>query len=66
MNKQRATWAQKALNTFMADTDQEEVSEAIGDLICDLLHLAAEAGLNPKQVHREAMATYEGEVLDDE
>jgi hypothetical protein len=50
MKARRTAWASAALASFRSITGQhaeEETGEAIGDLICDLLHLAKATGLNP-------------------
>jgi hypothetical protein len=66
MNVKRATWANAALATFCSITGQqaeEETGEAIGDLICDLLHLAKAKGLNPEAVASQGIGHYEYEIL---
>ena len=66
MNAKRAKWADIALTSFRAATGQnaeEEVGEAICDLICDLLHLAKTWGFNPNALLTQAIGHYEHEVL---
>lgn len=43
-NADRANWALAALSGFVADTRVDTAKEAIGDLICDLLHLGRGRG----------------------
>lgn len=71
MNFMRSAWAQTALESFAEETKQdvkikEEKEEAIGDLICDLLHLASHSGMDAGEIHAKSLRTYEGEVVDDE
>ena len=66
MNTKRAAWASAALASFCWMTgqhDEEEMGEAIGDLICDLLHLAKAKNLNPEALVTQAIAHYEHEIL---
>jgi hypothetical protein len=66
MNTKRALWANGALASFRAVTGQtaeEEASEAICDLICDLLHLAKSWGFNPDALVTQGMGHYEHEIL---
>jgi hypothetical protein len=71
MNTKRAAWASAALVSFCAITGQnteEEVEEAMGDLLCDLLHLAQAKGFDPQAMLTRAVGHYEHEILypDDE
>ena len=43
-NAGRANWALSALSGFVAETGVDTAREAIGDLICDLLHLGRGRG----------------------
>lgn len=70
-NFQRAGWARDALATFVEQTDSvagldslgnEDLSDAVADLICDLLHLANQSGLDPKRIIAQAQANYEAEL----
>ena len=66
MNAKRAAWASAALAAFRLITGQhaeEETGEAIGDLICDLLHLAKAKGLNPDALAAQGIGHYEYEIL---
>ena len=44
MNDKRAGWAEEALQSFMAATHQNDKAEALGDLMCNLAHLADRMG----------------------
>lgn len=69
MNHKRAAWARKALDAFAKETGQDlrhEMRESIGDLICDLLHVANQTCGNVEAIHQHALDMYEGEVADDE
>ncbi len=72
MNLQRASWARKALDAFAVETGQrpssndDELGEALGDLMCNLLHLARAKGFDPIAMHERAQRTFEGEEFDDE
>lgn len=66
-NETRAAWAQAALDAFIAVTrteaaDDAEYDEAIGDLMCDLLHLAAKRGQDPVLLLTRAQNNYDAEV----
>ena len=60
-NDDRADWAEKALKAFQAETGAED-EEAIADLVCDLLHLAARRGEDVQTVIFRAQSNYEAEV----
>lgn len=69
MNFKRAAWALEALEEFCVHTGQDlrhEKQEAIGDLICDLLHLANQSSMDAEVVHQHALDMYQGEIHDDE
>lgn len=72
MNRKRAYWAGEALEVFVSFTGQDithkaEEQEAIGDLLCNLLHLAKKAGVNNiAAFHDKAFRMYAEEVEDDE
>lgn len=48
MNKDRASWALAAVETFRAETgmDSEDLDTVVGDLLADLAHLCDERGLD--------------------
>lgn len=48
-NQDRADWAKVAVRAFQSVCRTDEC-DAIGDLMCNLLHLARERGLTPEQV----------------
>lgn len=60
-NEDRADWAEKALKGFQADTGAED-EEAIADLVCDLLHLAARRGQDVETILFRARYNYDAEV----
>lgn len=69
MNHNRAVWAFTALEAFCSMTGQNartEKAEAVGDLICDLLHVAGQNGFDAEALAQRALSTYEAEVADDE
>jgi len=71
-NLQRAQWARNALAVFTAETyggdhpdrmHPEDLESAIGDLICDLLHLARyHPRMDETAIHAHALAMFEQEV----
>jgi hypothetical protein len=74
-NAQRAEWAKAALAVFTAETysgdhpetmHPEDFESAIGDLICDLLHLAARKGMDSAAIHQHARGMFEQELAEDE
>lgn len=76
-NIDRAGWANAALDTFAALThsdpreqsvdpeDKEFLEEVAGDLICDLMHLLHQAGIDPEEVIPTARYNFNYE-LDEE
>lgn len=63
-NTQRAEWARNAVLPFAKETGLQydiEKQEAISDLICDLLHLANQEGLDTDVVLRSATNNFECE-----
>ena len=65
-NTDRAAWADAALDAFRVLTGQTapgETEEALGDLLCDLLHLAQAEGLEPLTLLERATWHYEYEIL---
>lgn len=62
MNAIRAAWARVALRAFM-DVCRTDVEDALGDLLCDLMHLAdREATLDFEQALQTARTHYEAET----
>ncbi|MBL0523165.1 hypothetical protein JD523_20115 [Aeromonas enteropelogenes] len=66
-NSTRADWADQALTTFTREThfgrspdelDQDDMADAIADLICDLLHYADRQGLDPEQLISQAVTNH--------
>ncbi|MGH3767950.1 MAG: hypothetical protein ACRDS0_10125 [Pseudonocardiaceae bacterium] len=73
-NAKRAEVARVALEAFGNVTgqrdydllDRDNFQEIAGDLICDLLHAAGEAGLDPDTLIGIARGLYDEEVADEE
>jgi hypothetical protein len=74
-NDQRAEWAKAALAVFTAETysgdhpdtmHRDDLETAIGDLICNLLHLAAGRSMDAGAIHEQARGMFEQEVAEDE
>jgi phage terminase small subunit len=65
-NADRAAWALSALTEFVEATRVDEPSEAISDLIADLLHLARAKGLNPEALALKSIEVMKEEVEVDE
>jgi hypothetical protein len=65
-NADRAWWALFALGDFVNRTRVDDEAEAIGDLICDLLHLARGAALDPAAIVKRALACMEAEASADQ
>lgn len=62
MNAMRAAWARVALRAFM-DVCRTDDEDALGDLLCDLMHLAdREALLDFEQALETARMHYEAEI----
>lgn len=62
MNDVRAAWACVALRAFM-DVCRRDVDDALGDLLCDLMHLAdCDAGLGFERALQTARMHYEAET----
>ncbi|CAN5142181.1 hypothetical protein BH10PLA2_BH10PLA2_34800 [soil metagenome] len=71
-NQDRARWANNALRVFAATTWNGENSDtmhgedlecAIADLVCDLLHLADQKGLNAQKILWRGNAHFEAELF---
>lgn len=63
-NNERAEWADEALKVFARRTGlnlEVEADDAIGDLICDLLHLAKLRGFDAHKLHARGKANFEHE-----
>jgi hypothetical protein len=75
-NVQRAQWARNALAVFTAETysgdhpdtmDRHDKETAIGDLICDLLHLARyHTRMDAFAIHSHALEMFEQELAEEE
>jgi len=72
-NFHRAGWARNALALFVRETcngtalhrlGDQGLSDAIADLVCDLLHFANQSGLHPEQVIAQAQANYAAEMAE--
>jgi len=59
-NDQRCDWAQDAINGFCEATGCD-TQEAIGDLICNIMHLAEREGLDPLDRVRNAISHWYAE-----
>lgn len=76
-NEDRANWALAALNTFAKEThfdpreqtvdpeDKDYLEEVAGDLICDLMHLLHQAGIDPEEVIPTARYNFNYELEDE-
>jgi hypothetical protein len=73
-NEERARWANNALRVFVGTTfngdnpdtmNRDDLECAIADLICDLLHLAEQKGLDAQRILERGNAHFETEILDD-
>lgn len=62
MNNQRAMWAGAAIDTLMAETNCSHGEEALGDLLCDLMHWADRNKLDFDDMLRRAQNNYEAET----
>ena len=74
-NRDRARWARDALAVFTGATfsgdhpdtmHRDDLACAIGDLICDLLHLAHQKGFDPQVILEQGNAHFKTELLLDE
>jgi hypothetical protein len=68
-NFHRAAWARQALTAFTNATHDpmrhpQDLSDAISDLICDLLHLANQSDLHPECIIAQAEANYDTELVE--
>ena len=73
-NLLRARWAKFALATFVTETENgnavdrlgnEDFSNAIADLISDLLHLALLRKLAPERIIEQAQANFAAELSEE-
>jgi hypothetical protein len=73
-NLHRAASAQNALATFVAENwsdtkvnrlQAEDLSDAISDLISDILHLALLKKLDPEHVLAQARANFDAELTEE-
>lgn len=67
-NVDRAAWAQEAVDAFLAVCSTDDC-DVIGDMICDLLHLAhsdpARYG-NAIRQHRNGLSNFEAELEEED
>jgi hypothetical protein len=72
-NSDRAAWARRTLATFVmamggttiSELDPLDFNDAISDLICDLLHLADQNGLDPEIITGQALSNFDAELDED-
>lgn len=66
-NRDRAAWAQAALDAFKAQTGMQDESNDIvlSDLLDDLMHLAQMEGINFTACVERAVGHFVAEVLDE-
>ncbi len=73
-NLHRAAWAKLALATFVKETENgtalnrlgnEDLSDAVADLISDLLHLALLGNLDPEHIIEQARANFAAELSEE-
>jgi hypothetical protein len=62
MNDQRAAWAAAALQAFRYITGTDE-EDALGDLLCDLMHWCDRSGHDFNAALSRAGAHYEAETV---
>jgi phage terminase small subunit len=65
-NADRAWWALFALGDFVNRTKVDEPSDAISDLIANLLHLARAKGLDPEALADRAVKVMRAEEEEDD
>jgi phage terminase small subunit len=65
-NATRAAWALDAVSGFVADTRVDTATDAISDLIANLLHLARGRGINPELITDRSLATMSAEAIEDD
>ena len=72
-NQERARWARAALAVFTDRTysgdhpdtmDRDDLESAIGDLMCDLMHLAHQQGFEPQAIIETAGNHYAVEIAE--
>jgi len=63
-NIDRATWAADALRTFREAT-LTDAEDALGDLLCDLMHWADVVGENFAETLLGAQNTYAAEIAEE-
>jgi len=71
-NEQRSDWAEEAVMVFAESTGMsrngelvEDLVTTVGDLICDLMHLAGSQGLDPEELMAKAYENGRGNFLDE-
>ena len=67
-NSERARWASEALGRFRDITGMrgEDTQTVMSDLLCNLMHLAAEGGADFETALRNARANYDAEKTGNE
>lgn len=72
-NELRAAWAETAIQAFAEETGldvsgelEHEPELVLGDLLCDLMHLAERRGFDFDQILQGAQADYECERQEEE
>lgn len=65
-NRDRARWAEHALNTFSRETGSEMGQEALHDLLCDLGHYADQQGFDFEDQIRCAAETWAEEKAEEQ
>ena len=64
-NERRAQWADKALAVFQNETRCDQ-QDALPDLLCDLMHLADQQGIDFDKMLQRARYHYQAEVAEPE
>lgn len=63
-NEQRAEWAYRAVQKHSQTTgsEEEEMDTQMSDLLCNMMHMADEQGLDFSEVMEQASRHYDTEV----
>ena len=64
-NERRAQWADKALAVFQKETRCDQ-QDALPDLLCDLMHLADQQGIDFDKMLDRARCHHQAEVYEPE
>ena len=65
-NANRAAWGLDAISRFVTDTRVDTATDAIGDLITNLLHLARGRGIDPQIIVTRSLSAMQAEVFEDD